>query len=534
MIPSDGRPPRRPLTLGTLAFALVVACVCVIALQHWYAQRVVIDDAYISFRYARNLLRGAGLVYNPGERVEGYTNFLWVLFSCVPIALHLDPFVTMRFVGLLAYVAWIALASTGLLATRARKTPAWLLAIAALPVLALPDGLASFAGSGMETHFVGLCLLAFGLTQHVWRPQTRNRQLAVAALPLAACLTRLDASLFVAASGAVVIVEALAAWTTLRALARDLALRYGVTAVGLAAWLAWKVRYYGAWLPNTYFAKSGDARHWDVGYAYLHAFLDGSPYVIALVPFVLLSASSLADRGARSFGRFAVLGLTAYTIYVAKVGGDFMHYRFMFEVLPVFAWSAFAGLSVVAARSFPTALASAFCASWLALHPPVMEGVFHQETMQEMNDCCGPPFVDLGKRLGRVLPSDVVLATTAAGSIPYFADATTIDQIGLTDAYVAHGAEVGAFRRGHVKRAPESYLAARGVNLVIGHPLTCACDKPCPEIGRANVFVRTGTQCVRTLYLTQTPRLTEYFCAHPDDFLVTGVTCPAPALTKAE
>ncbi|MCY3901568.1 MAG: hypothetical protein OXF76_00280 [Caldilineaceae bacterium] len=37
------------------------------------------DDAFISFRYTRNLLEGHGLVFNPGERVEGYTNFLWIL-----------------------------------------------------------------------------------------------------------------------------------------------------------------------------------------------------------------------------------------------------------------------------------------------------------------------------------------------------------------------------------------------------------------------------------------------------------------------
>ena len=49
------------------------------------------DDAFISFRYARNLVRGAGLVMNPGERVEGYTNFLWTLLAAPPIALHLYP-----------------------------------------------------------------------------------------------------------------------------------------------------------------------------------------------------------------------------------------------------------------------------------------------------------------------------------------------------------------------------------------------------------------------------------------------------------
>src|SRR5690242_18166607 len=39
----------------------------------------VFDDAFISFRYVRNLLDGHGLVWNVGERVEGYTNFLWVM-----------------------------------------------------------------------------------------------------------------------------------------------------------------------------------------------------------------------------------------------------------------------------------------------------------------------------------------------------------------------------------------------------------------------------------------------------------------------
>ena len=39
----------------------------------------ITDDAFISFRYARNLLEGHGLVFNVGDRVEGYSNFLWVL-----------------------------------------------------------------------------------------------------------------------------------------------------------------------------------------------------------------------------------------------------------------------------------------------------------------------------------------------------------------------------------------------------------------------------------------------------------------------
>ena len=41
--------------------------------------RWVCDDAFISYRYAENLAGGYGLVFNHGEKVEGYTNFLWTL-----------------------------------------------------------------------------------------------------------------------------------------------------------------------------------------------------------------------------------------------------------------------------------------------------------------------------------------------------------------------------------------------------------------------------------------------------------------------
>src|SRR3990170_7632302 len=41
------------------------------------------DDALISLRYAWNLSHGAGLVWNPGEYVEGYSNFLMTLFMSI-------------------------------------------------------------------------------------------------------------------------------------------------------------------------------------------------------------------------------------------------------------------------------------------------------------------------------------------------------------------------------------------------------------------------------------------------------------------
>src|SRR5437762_4060818 len=58
-----------------------------------------VDDAYISYRYARNFARGLGLVYNPGERIEGYTNFLWTLLIGFGFKLHLDPEAVAKILG---------------------------------------------------------------------------------------------------------------------------------------------------------------------------------------------------------------------------------------------------------------------------------------------------------------------------------------------------------------------------------------------------------------------------------------------------
>lgn len=50
------------------------------------------DDPGISFRYAANLADGHGLVYNPGERVEGYSNFGFVLLLSLPYKVVLLEF----------------------------------------------------------------------------------------------------------------------------------------------------------------------------------------------------------------------------------------------------------------------------------------------------------------------------------------------------------------------------------------------------------------------------------------------------------
>ena len=67
---------------------LVVVCILLAGICASRAAQLawLADDSFISFRYAKNLVDGLGLVYNAGEYVEGYTNLLWTLMMAASMA----------------------------------------------------------------------------------------------------------------------------------------------------------------------------------------------------------------------------------------------------------------------------------------------------------------------------------------------------------------------------------------------------------------------------------------------------------------
>ncbi len=62
-----------PLILLALLFSVALAA---LFYKHIMELNFIQDDSYTVFRYVKNFLAGKGLVFNPSERVEGYTNFL--------------------------------------------------------------------------------------------------------------------------------------------------------------------------------------------------------------------------------------------------------------------------------------------------------------------------------------------------------------------------------------------------------------------------------------------------------------------------
>lgn len=205
----------------------------------------LLDDAYISFRYARNLARGAGLVYNAGERVEGYSNLLWVLLTAAGERLGIPATLSVPLLGLAAVVAVVAITVQVGREIAADEPYAGLCAGA---IVATSTGVAFYSVTGLETMLFGLCLLL------ATRELFRERPIAFAAAASLAVLTRPEGALFAALGGAYFIARSIrtpqlrqsSGWMSLVMLA--VAAGYG----------AFKWSYFGALLPNTLLAKRPD------------------------------------------------------------------------------------------------------------------------------------------------------------------------------------------------------------------------------------------------------------------------------------
>lgn len=296
--------PRVHLVLGLLLPLVVMA-------YNMYRVRdFTVDDSYISFRYAVNLVDGHGLVYNPGEAIEGYTNFLWTLIIAGGLELGVDPHVSSKVLG--------ALAGLGLLVVvyrlSARVQPLGALPCLATWLLASSPTTVCWAMFGLETSFFAF-LIALGLLM-MFEEHERGRGFPVSGIVFAlAGLTRPEAPMFL---GLAMILLGPKHWFAKQNLMRGI-----VFVVPLLVHMLWRHGYYGSWTPATLAAKTGDLKaQWKSGRGYVLAWLDHSGPIC----FVLFYGIGLSiARKSRELATFAVLFL-AVAAYVILVGGDWMSY----------------------------------------------------------------------------------------------------------------------------------------------------------------------------------------------------------------
>jgi hypothetical protein len=302
------------------------------------------DDAFISFRYAQNLARGQGLVYNLGERVEGYTNFLWTALAALVIRLGGDIVWWSYFSGIVLALALVI--ASFVLADRLLG-PAW--ALAAALIVATSQSLLTHTarGAGLETGLFTLLIvlgsivyLGTGLPkgrdartkEQDLEPRTKNQEpksndrqriamvgtadhqppatshqpaaarLALAGLLLAlATLTRPEGALVFGVtllhcaalaivhrpSSIVPVAPATShqppAITQRLVLLLPLILAYALVVI---PFFIWRAMYYGDLLPNTFYAKTGGGLRTvlrGLEYAYGFALAFGGPLLLLIL-----------------------------------------------------------------------------------------------------------------------------------------------------------------------------------------------------------------------------------------------------------
>ena len=391
------------------------------------------DDAMVSLRYARNLAGGAGLVWNPGERVEGITSLAWTLYMSLG-SLLLDKSAAVLFVQLtgIPLVLGVALLARRL-SCKLGAHPLWGLISAAAVLAYYP--LSYWSLMGMETGL--LAALSLGALLLVLRSDGQARSSGLLGLLLGLMFaTRPDAALPAAWILAFRGVQILRQPRSLRPWLLDAAVFTGM----LATITFFRWHYYGSPLPNTYQLKmAGWPLAWRLrnGARFVAPFLSTSRYLLS---FALCSL--LFQRDAR---RVLLLGfaicVVAGQIYV---GGDAWPYWRMLvpgvAALTVLTVDGAAALGRCALRnkhcwlSSSCSVAAAAAAVYVADQPFLAELRLQVPAyMVSFNRAT----VEAGLELARYADPEGSVAVAAAGAVPYYSGLRGVDVLGKSDRHIA-------------------------------------------------------------------------------------------------
>ena len=387
-----------------------------LALLHglWFLGTGPVDDDYICFRYARNLLEGHGLVFNVGERFEGFTTPLWVfLHAAWQMVGGSSPAFSVG-VGIASLVA-----CSGWLAMRARRMGH--LPWAALVVAAAP-AMAWHAVAGLGTVLVAFCLLAAYLSQRAAEEERRPAWGAALWLGVA-CLLRQECVLFV-------VPFALSQW---KAGYRSTPL---IPFLALVGWTLFRLGYYGRWLPITYHAKKLPlATDLQYGWSY---FLEatrnfGLPVLLLLAVWGSMRGGRRDTWNARSSTTVAVL---IYTGYVVLVGGDFMVLsRFFVPILPLLMCLAFESLQGRKIAGGVLAVALSFGMQWDQFVDTEYVGPAKEARTTRLMLQRGfkQRWARLGEHFREAVPPGSTVAISPIGAFGWTSGLPLVDILGLTN-----------------------------------------------------------------------------------------------------
>ncbi len=450
------------IAVATLAFALW-ASLFIRESSFISADRVrrfcLLDDAMVSMRYAWNLAHGQGLVWNPGERVEGITNLLMTLV--------MTPFVRVLskeaavlavqvcgvlFVLLTAFFSWrvcLRVAAENGVDSRWLSVLVFAIALTYYP-------LAFWALLGMETGLLA-ALVSAALFVAVRKDGVPRPSLALAVLLGLALLTRPDAVVFIAV---IAVYRVAGLWPRLRNSVRGGALRSlaaeGAVIAAFALGVSvFRLVYYGRLTPNTALLKlSGFALRDRLpnGLGFVGPFLDSTAFLLLLA--LLIAALDLSRL------KLAITGLVlTATVYQVWVGGDLGRvWRMMTPAMPLFCGLLVVELATLLDRRLAGTRAEVVLKAhprlWAALRAPIvvllsvaattrLNAGYESDILLKKGGFLADAAdanrgnVDTALALRELALPGMTIGVSWAGAIPFYSELPGVDLLGKCDPRIA-------------------------------------------------------------------------------------------------
>ncbi|WP_157033256.1 hypothetical protein [Loktanella sp. S4079] len=441
---------------------ILLSGIGVFVLNFWRNRFFLHDDAYISLKYAQNFVETGELTWNLGERVEGYTNFLYVILTSGLLRLGVDAVDALRILNGLAIILM-----AGAVYYAARNIAPERKELHALSITLAIGNVSAvvwFFG-GLEAP-VAAALIAWGMAFVVaaMLAETSARQISLfvaAGIALAlTVLTRPDGVIVVACASIALLFTSSGDWKTRL---RNAAIVGGIPFVVFMVHMVWRISYYGDIVPNTFHAK--------VGLDLSHRIGKLADYLLksALLYLPVISCAGAAVAAAIIWGRLSRIAITmliiavGFTLYIAWSGGDHMAAARVFlpitGVLTLLAILAVNSLKEGAGRVVSLILVAMICVAALNARAFRMDWAAFNGTI-------------VGRYIEQNWPAGSLVALNTAGSTPFFgASHRYIDMLGLNDRTIALREDVPILARrqampGHGK-GDGAYVLSRQPDYII-------------------------------------------------------------------
>jgi len=422
------------------------------------------DDPFISFRYARNLASNKGLVFNEAERVEGYSNFLFLILLAPAEKIGVEFLGLSKIYGFFSALACLLVFLFFL--SSYYPLPKWQHGIAPL-LLALSGDMALWAVSGMETALIAFFVTAAWILFCREMKKTGNVFPFSALFFLAAALTRPEGGIYF---------FCLLPFAFVLLRCKQIPGKYFFSwlllfLVPFAIYNLWRVSYFGNLLPNTFYAKATGrlSLQADLGVIYLFSFLWHNPCLFLLGAFIpaLLKKKWQIERVS------AAIIVLAQILFIVVCGGDWMPLsRFMVPVLIpllfLFQEGLFDTLELLKSRDPFFRLQDALGLLLLLL---VLLGIFQERRITRpivysvKTHTLYHPHIQIGLWLKDNVPPGSLLAGEEAGIIPFYSQLRFLDLLGIVDPHISR--QKGAM---HLKH-DVNYVLSRNPDYVILYTL---------------------------------------------------------------